>query len=510
MSRAGVQFTKVQKDMVKELWEAGRAAEAQNIILKELESQFGGAAEAARDTFGGAAQAATNAFGDLLENIGFLITKNQTFIDLLKDTEERFVAIGDAVANNSGKITKFIEDTTSALKISLDIITFDPKIFQDLANAIKKARQDVNEKWNPIDQEAFERHKADLKRGLEARLFVDTTEFDAIMKEFETMADEYPELLIGAEQQVYEERRRLLGLYQTEHTEAKLGETAFAKMQLDEQVADMAELGFTNIEIQETVAERYKELEQEKALASEDFIAGVSVRLEQLAENAQTIAEIGAETTAMLFNSVTKGIGQSVASSILDGQSMAKSMKAVMKNAASSMIANLVKIGVQRLILKSINVGATVAEHKANSAVSVADTFSNAYAATAKIPIVGPILAPIVAAAAAAAALAGISSWGSKGAEGAVSVAHGGLSSVPSEQTFLLDKGERVLSPSQNEDFTEFLANGGNAPNVTFNITAFDSETMTDTVRNTIIPMLQDALTLNSENFRDSVQLAVA
>lgn len=36
-------------------------------------------------------------------------------------------------------------------------------------------------------------------------------------------------------------------------------------------------------------------------------------------------------------------------------------------------------------------------------------------------------------------------------------VAHGGLGDVPSESTFLLQKGERVLSPKQNRDVTEFL-----------------------------------------------------
>ena len=36
--------------------------------------------------------------------------------------------------------------------------------------------------------------------------------------------------------------------------------------------------------------------------------------------------------------------------------------------------------------------------------------------------------------------------------------AHGGLDYVPKEQTYLLDKGERVLSPSQNKDFTQSLA----------------------------------------------------
>lgn len=35
--------------------------------------------------------------------------------------------------------------------------------------------------------------------------------------------------------------------------------------------------------------------------------------------------------------------------------------------------------------------------------------------------------------------------------------AHGGLDFVPSEQTFLLDRGERVVSPRQNRDLTEFL-----------------------------------------------------
>lgn len=40
-------------------------------------------------------------------------------------------------------------------------------------------------------------------------------------------------------------------------------------------------------------------------------------------------------------------------------------------------------------------------------------------------------------------------------------IAHGGLTEVPSDQTFLLKQGERVLSPDQNEDFTEFIDGGG-------------------------------------------------
>lgn len=38
-----------------------------------------------------------------------------------------------------------------------------------------------------------------------------------------------------------------------------------------------------------------------------------------------------------------------------------------------------------------------------------------------------------------------------------VGVAHGGLTNVPKEQTYFLDKGERVVSPKQNRDLTQFL-----------------------------------------------------
>ena len=37
--------------------------------------------------------------------------------------------------------------------------------------------------------------------------------------------------------------------------------------------------------------------------------------------------------------------------------------------------------------------------------------------------------------------------------------AHGGLDYVPKEQTYLLDKGERVISPRQNRDLTKFINN---------------------------------------------------
>jgi hypothetical protein len=58
-----------------------------------------------------------------------------------------------------------------------------------------------------------------------------------------------------------------------------------------------------------------------------------------------------------------------------------------------------------------------------------------------------------------------------------VNIAHGGLDYVPKESTFLLDRGERVLSPRQNKDLTQFLdAAPANQPNFNVNVYNYSSE----------------------------------
>ena len=70
LSRSGIVFSEAQAELIKELAETGRMAEAQAAVIEGLESRYGGAAEAARDTLGGALQALSNRFGDLLEADG--------------------------------------------------------------------------------------------------------------------------------------------------------------------------------------------------------------------------------------------------------------------------------------------------------------------------------------------------------------------------------------------------------------------------------------------------------
>jgi len=72
LGRSGIQFEKTQKALIKSLWEVGSRAEAQRIILVELEKQYGGQARAAADVDVSLTQL-KNKFGDFKEALASII-----------------------------------------------------------------------------------------------------------------------------------------------------------------------------------------------------------------------------------------------------------------------------------------------------------------------------------------------------------------------------------------------------------------------------------------------------
>lgn len=66
LSKQGFRFTEDQKKVAQQLEATGRIAEAQKIVLDALESSYGGAAKAARDTFGGATAALQSQLNSLM------------------------------------------------------------------------------------------------------------------------------------------------------------------------------------------------------------------------------------------------------------------------------------------------------------------------------------------------------------------------------------------------------------------------------------------------------------
>lgn len=79
LGKAGVQFSEDQKSMIASLVESGDLAGAQTIILKELETQFKGSAEAAAKAGLGPYQQLSNRIGDVKDQFGLLVERGLKF-----------------------------------------------------------------------------------------------------------------------------------------------------------------------------------------------------------------------------------------------------------------------------------------------------------------------------------------------------------------------------------------------------------------------------------------------
>lgn len=88
LSKQGFRFTDDQKKLVEQLEATGKTAEAQGIILQALESSYGGAAKAARDTFGGALSALQNNIDSLLTGDSGSMSQMKASVEGLNKTLE--------------------------------------------------------------------------------------------------------------------------------------------------------------------------------------------------------------------------------------------------------------------------------------------------------------------------------------------------------------------------------------------------------------------------------------
>ena len=119
LSRAGIQFSADQKSLIKSLVETGDIAQAQTVILAELEKQYGGSAEAARQAGLGPVEALKNQFSDLTEQIGArllpVVTKIATFLvglmekfDGLSERTKDFIVTAGLIVAAIGPVLIFI------------------------------------------------------------------------------------------------------------------------------------------------------------------------------------------------------------------------------------------------------------------------------------------------------------------------------------------------------------------------------------------------------------------
>ena len=112
LRRVGIQFSDAQEAQIKNFVEINDLASAQGIILAELNRQFGGSAEAAREADGGII-ALGNSFGDLQEQIGFLLLDLGEASNLTRETTGFFDSLAASIRGFRAEIGQ--GDTSDAL-----------------------------------------------------------------------------------------------------------------------------------------------------------------------------------------------------------------------------------------------------------------------------------------------------------------------------------------------------------------------------------------------------------
>lgn len=114
LGRVGVQFSDEQKAAIKAMVETNNLAGAQALILKEVESQFGGAAKAAGSTFAGQLQIMNNALGNVKEEIGMALLP--VLSDLIKEYGPALIAFAKDAAK------WIVSDLVPAIKVTVQWI----------------------------------------------------------------------------------------------------------------------------------------------------------------------------------------------------------------------------------------------------------------------------------------------------------------------------------------------------------------------------------------------------
>ncbi len=170
LSRAGIQFSKDQKDLIKSMVDSGNQTGAQKVILKELEAQFGGSARAARDTFGGAIQALGNNFGDLLEAKGGLkeaqgeIEKLNTLLSDPKTKEGADKLIGVLISGFTklASVMAQIPDFATFLGESIAAAIGGPADLVRISDAIKKKQAELSRERLELKEARLEQAESDV------------------------------------------------------------------------------------------------------------------------------------------------------------------------------------------------------------------------------------------------------------------------------------------------------------------------------------------------------------
>lgn len=204
--------------------------------------------------------------------------------------------------------------------------------------------------------------------------------------------------------------------------------------------------------------------------------SGTSFFTEELRKFAATAIDVSA-LTQQVFETAFENIEQTLFNFVKTGE---LDLRGLFVGISDEVLKMLIKIGVRMAVNAMLGetIGATTTTTSAAQAATIAAAWS------------GPATLVSLATQGANAVPASLGIANTFALTNLMGVAHKGIDRVPYEGTWLLDKGERVLSARQNSDLTDYLQDAGSDPgqagaqgfqiNVAVNMSQSDGQTQVD------------------------------
>lgn len=245
LRRVGVNFNETQIKIIKDLVESNKLFEAQTFILKELQTEFGGAAEAAGETFAGQIDRLNNQIGELQERIGrglipilsdiaegalnvFRLSEevqrlNQRAKELGMEglpalfTLDDFEKLAIEVAEADRKLTEATKETTEATKqfIHIQVQAYDS------IEGTKKRLEELR-KANIETRKAIEEHYEQFKSlHMAAYSIVTGLDINQVMRDFNTLVSDLGSFVLPSSSKAFAEWNAQLAMAKDQLAVAK-------------------------------------------------------------------------------------------------------------------------------------------------------------------------------------------------------------------------------------------------------------------------------------------------
>ncbi|KLQ85216.1 tail length tape measure protein [Enterobacter hormaechei subsp. steigerwaltii] len=227
-----------------------------------------------------------------------------------------------------------------------------------------------------------------------------------------------------------------------------------SKSLYDQETAALQQALNDRLEIQE---DYYKKSDSQMG----DWQSGIMDALNDYADNSADYYQTAADAMTSILGGATSAISDNLNDLVHGAEDLGDFFSNIFSSLGETIIKTLsdmaaqwlVYQGVQLLVGKSTQASAA-ASMIANAQASSLQAQIAAYASTAAIPIVGPALAPAAMATAAAVTAPLVAAVGTSALAG---MAHDGIDSVPETGTWLLQKGERVVTSQTSAKLDETL-----------------------------------------------------